>query len=338
MAQNSWFLCASMAILGFTTCGIIWLVLSHPELIVSPDIDRSNQIVYWIGRNPWAFPITMAVLGRFAVHVLFEVKTAPETPSSKTGVKSRARKESYYSSESQRLWSFRLQHMSVIIAVMVVLCFDNLTTRFPPETLEPYVWVWAIFGPALPFLTLFFFFPFMEMSKWRRQRARLGVDNVDAEKGYADSSDENEDDDGATTDTEKQHVANNYDRGKDKPHHQNTSRYSTHYSNAEKECTLKLFGLSMLIWFPVSTGLYIFFHGSSGRAMNPYMWICYLFGPPVLPFATFLSAFLYFEWSRWRYQRAQLGVYLMDAGKYNEKQHAAYTDDEGKVDEKESGL
>ncbi|KAK8140238.1 hypothetical protein PG984_000304 [Apiospora sp. TS-2023a] len=334
MAPYPWILCA---VSGFVACGIIWLALAQPELIVNPDRDRTaDVIVYLIGRDPWAFPIAMAVLGRFAVHILFEVKAAPESFSSRAGAKPRTEKDAYLSSESQRLWAFRSVNLSAIIPVMVILCFDNLSTRFPPTTLERYIWVWAIFGPGLPFLTLSFFIPIMEILRWRCQRARLGMDHVDVEKGYSENSDEDEDydDDGATADTEKQQAATNDDRDNDKHHDQNTSRYSTRYSNSEKDWTLILVGLSTFISILVGTGFLIFIRDLPARTIDQYMWICLFFGPPFLPCSTFFFAILYLEWSRWRRLRAQQEIGQMDA----EEAYAAYTDDEVKVDEKESGL
>ncbi|KAK7923396.1 hypothetical protein PG985_007467 [Apiospora marii] len=331
MAANSWFFCVPMAISGLVACGIMWLGLSHPEMIVKPDTERSDDIIYLLGRDPWAFPIAMAILGRFAVHILFEVKAAPDPPSSRADAKPPAQKEAYILSESQRLWAYRLKYLSAIIAVMVILCFGNLTTRFPPKTLERYVWVWAIFGPALPFLTLFFYIPYIEMSAWRQQRARLGIDNVDVENGFTDSRDEDEGDDGATADTEKQHAANNDGKGQGKRHEQNTSRYS----NAEKEWMAIVIGLSTLISILGSTGFIIFFRDSAEQAMElSYMWIWCLFTPPFLTCWLLFFIIIRLEWSRWRRQRARPEVDHMDA----ENAYAAYTDDEDKVDEEESDL
>lgn len=336
MVHSPRFFCVLAAIFGFVASGIIWFGLSHPELIVDPEIERTDHVVYLIGRDPWLFPIAMALLGRFAVHVLFEVKAAPEPPSSSAGAKPRAEKEAYFSSESQSLWAFRLTHLSAIIAVMIILCFDHLSTRFPPETLEQYVWVWAIFGPALPFLTLFLLIPYVEFSRWRRQGSPLELDISDAEKACDDSSGEDEDyeDDGTTADTDKQHAANSVDKGEKERLEQNTSRICARYSNSESEWILKLLGLSMLVSILASTIFLIFFCRSSGREMEPYMWILFLFGPAFLQYWTLLFAIVCLEWSRWCRQRARPGVDRMDA----ENAYAAYTDDAGKVDEKEPGL
>ncbi|KAK7969015.1 hypothetical protein PG996_002541 [Apiospora saccharicola] len=220
MTHNPWFLCVPVAVLGFTACGIIWLMLYDPEATVNPDKKSHYSFLRDIGRDPKAFGVSMVALGRCAWYILFEAKADPEPPSSRAGAKSRANKEAYLSLESQRLWVFRCKCLPAVIALVVTLCFDNLSTYFPTKTMARYVWVWAIFGPALPFLVAMVSIPIMEISRRRCQRARLGMDHVDVEKGYAENSDEDDDDgdDGATTDTEKQHTANYDDKGKDKRH------------------------------------------------------------------------------------------------------------------------